>query len=71
MINKEQKAKTMTKEEMRRFINGVCRAEMDWNFTVYSKAIRATLLELGYDENFVEDTLREELEKLNPTANEN
>ena len=70
MLNKKPKAKTMTKEEMHRFINGVCRAEMDWNFIVYAKAIRATLLELGYDEDFVEGTLREELEKLNPTASE-
>lgn len=60
----------MTDEEMHRFINGVCRAEMDWNFTVYSKAIRATLLELGYDDDFVEITFREEFEKLNP-ANDN
>ena len=56
----------MTEEEMREFIGNVCRDEMNWNFAVYSKAIRATLIALGYNEDFVEETVfetREELEE--------
>ena len=71
MYNKEPKEKTMTKEEMTQFIGNVCRDEMNRNFSVYSKAIRATLIALGYNEDFVEDTFREEFERLNPTASEN
>ncbi len=68
---KDQNQKTMTKEEMTQFIGNVCRDEMNRNFSIYSKAIRATLLALGYNEDFVEDTFREEFEKLNPKNSEN
>lgn len=44
------------------FLNSVMRAEYDDNPTVYKKAIRATLIALGYDEDYINGEFRSRME---------
>lgn len=59
----------MTEKEMMEFIRGVGRSEL-WDelkdrpkqYPRYLKAVRVSLVELGYDEEWVDTTFREALE---------
>lgn len=44
------------------FIGQVHRAEFDRDLVIFMKAIRATLMALGYSEDFVEGDFREAME---------
>lgn len=52
----------MSFEEMRDFLNKISRADFQENPIIYSKAIRVSLIALGYDEDWVNDEFREYLE---------
>lgn len=61
---------TMTEQKMLDFIKGIGRSEL-WDefeerpnkYPRYLKAVRVTLVELGYDEQWVDTTFRTALEK--------
>lgn len=61
---------TMTEQQMMDFIKGIGRSEL-WDeleerpnkYPRYLKAVRVTLVELGYDEQWVDTTFRTALEK--------
>lgn len=53
----------MTDAELHLFVNRLSRAEFEMNPIVYSKAVRVTLVSLGYDETWVDTDVRELLEK--------
>lgn len=59
---KEPAPKVMDEAEMWRFINAAHRTECDANEWVYTKAIRASLIALGYDQDWVNGPFREALE---------
>lgn len=44
------------------FLTLVMRAEYEENPRVYTKAIRSTLIALGYDENYINGEFRERME---------
>lgn len=52
----------MSASEMRMFLNQIDRAEFDENPRVYAKAIRTTLIVLGYDDDWVNGEFRDNLE---------
>lgn len=45
------------------FLLNLERAELHANKTVYLKAVRVTLIALGYDENYINGEFREKLEE--------
>lgn len=45
------------------FLTSVMRAEYEENPRVYTKAIRSTLIALGYDENYINGEFRDRMEK--------
>lgn len=45
------------------FLNSVMRDEYEENPRVYTKAIRATLIALGYDERYINGEFRERMEQ--------
>lgn len=49
-------------DEVVRFVNSLHRAEADENKRVYLKAVRVTLLSLGFDSDWVEGVFRDVLE---------
>lgn len=53
----------MKGEELQLFVNQLSRVEFESDPIVYSKAIRVTLIALGYDETWVNTDFREFLEK--------
>ena len=64
--------KRMTDEEMYRFIDSICRAELEeevkelkntYQYPRYLKAVRVTLVSLGYDVMWVDGHFRTALEK--------
>lgn len=54
--------KIMNFEEMREFLGKLSRAEFESNPIIFSKAVRVSLIALGYDENWVNTEFREYLE---------
>lgn len=54
--------KKMNQDEMKTFVNKLSRAELHSNVAVYTKAVRVTLIALGYDEDWVNEEFREYLE---------
>lgn len=53
-----------TKKELFLFIKQIDRAERLRNPIIYCKAVRATLLALGYEEKFIEGKFRDILEEM-------
>lgn len=58
MFKKKITSKIMSPEESIQFINCCHRAETGNNPILYTKAIRASLIALGYDESWVNDEFR-------------
>ena len=54
--------KKMNKDEMKTFVNKLSRAELHSDAVIYTKAVRVTLINLGYDEAWVNGEFREYLE---------
>lgn len=54
--------KKMNFEELKDFINNISRAELEENPIIYLKAIRVSLIALGYDEDWVNTEFRDYLE---------
>lgn len=52
----------MSFDEMRDFLGKISRAEFEDNPIIFSKAIRVSLIALGYDEEWVNDEFRQYLE---------
>lgn len=50
-------------DEMRDFLGKISRAEFEDNPIIFSKAIRVSLIALGYDEEWVNDEFRQYLER--------
>lgn len=53
----------MTSTELENFLGKLSRAEFEDNPIIFSKAIRVSLIALGYDEEWVNDDFRTRLEK--------
>lgn len=62
-MSKEMKCIWYEEDNFVDFLNQLLRAEYAENPRVYTKAIRATLIALGYDERYVEGAFRDILEK--------
>lgn len=63
MIEFHTSDKTMSDYEVFRFLNNVARSEWEEGRRAYNKAIRVTLISLGYDRFWVEGRFREMLDK--------
>ena len=66
-IKEGEKMKILEEDELKDFCKKLPRAEFEDNErakTVAIKAMRVVLLALGYDEDFVEDKFRKEIEKV-------
>lgn len=56
--------KTMNDDIARKFAYGCIRAESYENMRCFSKGVRATLIELGFDDSWVNNEFREILETM-------
>lgn len=61
--------KTMNEKEAKEFICECLRAEAYENPRVFSKAVRVTLLALGYNSEWVENTFRDTLDETIKSSN--